>query len=100
VRLVTDQDPSDAEIRRVCGILESVSRNYPPDSDEANAIRDAALAYTVVHQHETLRKRYRSMRLALGGELTDEMKADLRRQGIEPDDLDDDAPSCGTSEAE
>jgi hypothetical protein len=59
------------------------------DSDEANAIRDAALAYTIVCQHEILKTKYRSLRLALGGELTDEMKAALRRLGIEPDDLED-----------
>jgi hypothetical protein len=82
-------------MRRVCAILETISKAYPADSDEANAIRDAALAYTVVHQHETLRKRYRSLRLALGGDLTDEMKADLRRHGIEPDDLEGDTPSPG-----
>jgi hypothetical protein len=40
------------------------------------------------------------LRLALGGDLTAEMKADLRRHGIEPDDLEDEAASQGTSEAE
>jgi hypothetical protein len=97
---MNDQDPSETEMRRVCTILETIAKAFPEDSNEANAIRDAALAYTVVYQHETLKKRYESLRLAFGGELTDEMRADLRRHGIEPDDLDDDAPSCGNSEAE
>jgi hypothetical protein len=69
-------------------------------SDEADAIRDATLAYIVVHQHDTLKTRYKSLRLALSGNLTDEMKADLRRHGIEPDDLEDDTDSQRTSEAE
>jgi hypothetical protein len=86
---MTTQDPSNAEMERVSAILESVSKAYPVDSDEANAIRDAALAYTIVCQHEILKTKYRSLRLALGGELTDEMKAALRRLGIEPDDLED-----------
>ena len=93
-------DPSESKIRRVCAILESISKAYPADSDEADAIRDAALAYIVVHQHDTLKKKYESLRLALGGHLTDKMKADLRRHGIEPDDLEDDAPSKGASEVE
>ena len=87
-------------MQRVCAILESISKAHPAGSDEANAIREAALAYTVVHQHEILKKKYQGLRLALGGELTDEMKAALRRYGIEPDDLEDEALQEGTSGAE
>jgi hypothetical protein len=94
---MTTQDPSEAEMERVCAILESISEAYPADSDEANAIRDAALAYTVVHQHNALKRAYQRLRLALGGDLTDEMKADLRRHGIEPDDLENDVPLDGTA---
>ena len=83
-------------MQRVCSILQVISKRYPADSDEANAIRDAALAYTVVRQHDALKKAYERLRLAFGGELTDEMKADLRRHGIEPDDLEDDASSHGS----
>jgi hypothetical protein len=92
---MTDQDPSDAEIRRVCAILESISKAYPADSDEANAIKDAALAFIVVRQLDALKRKYQDLRLAVGGDLTDEMKADLRRHGIEPEDLEDDAPVDG-----
>ena len=94
---MTDQDPSDAEIRRVWRILHSISKAYPADSGEAKAIKDAALAFIVVHQHENLKKRYQDFRLAVGGDLTAEMKADLRRHGIEPDDLEDDVPLDGTA---
>ena len=94
---MTDRDPSDAEIRRVCAILESISKAYTVDSDEAKAINDAALAYIVVHQHDILKKKYLDLRLAVGGDLTDEMKADLRRHGIGPNDLEDDVPLDGTA---
>ena len=90
---MTNHDPTDAEMRGVCEILESISKTYPADSDEANAIRDAALAYTVVCQHDILKKKYQGLRRALGGDLTEEMKTALRRCGIEPDDLEDDVPS-------
>jgi hypothetical protein len=83
-------DGTDEEIRRVCSILESIAKNYPADSDEAVAVRDAASAYIPVQQHQALTKRYRQLVLAAGGQLTDEMKHDLRRHGIEPDNFDDD----------
>ena len=94
---MTDQEPSDAEIRKVCAILESIYKAYPADSDEAKAVRDAALAYIVVQQYDNLRNKYRDLRLALGGDVTEEMKADLRRHGIEPDDLEDDVSLDGTA---
>ncbi len=96
---MTDHASSDAEIRTVCAILESISKSYPAGSAEADAIRDAALAYIVVHQHEILKRKYESLRLALGGAVTDETKAALRRVGVEPDDLEDDAASHGGSGA-
>ena len=77
----------DKEMRRVCSILESIGKNYAPDSDEATAIRDAALAYTVVQQRNALRKQYWRLRLAFGGQISEEMKANLRRHGIEPNDF-------------
>ena len=90
-----DGDSFDAEIRRVCGILESVAKRFAPNSDECLAIRDAALAYTVVHLHEITKKSYEKFRLAFDGQLTEEMKADLRRHGIDPDELDSDKSSLG-----
>jgi hypothetical protein len=50
-------DAVDHEIRRVCSILESIAERYAAESDEALAIRDAALAYSVVQQRDSLRKR-------------------------------------------
>ena len=78
-----------AEMERICGILERISRQYPSDSDESLAIRNAALAFTVVTQNALLRKAYDKLLLAFGGTLTEEMRDDLRRRGIDPDTLDD-----------
>jgi hypothetical protein len=36
-----------------------------------------------------MKKSYDKLKLSFGGQLTDEMKADLRRHGIEPVELDD-----------
>ena len=80
---------TDQDVRRVCVILESIAKNYPSDSDEALAIRDAAAAYIAVRQYEGLKNAYRRLVLASGGQLSEEMKAKLRRHGIEPEDFDD-----------
>ncbi|MEN6497669.1 MAG: hypothetical protein ABFD16_25500 [Thermoguttaceae bacterium] len=80
-------DAIDEEMRRVCSILEAIGKNYAPDSDEGIAIRDAALAYIVVQQRDALRKQYWRLRCACGGQISEELKADLRRHGIEPNDL-------------
>ena|ERR1700722_3916394 len=84
------------EIERVCSVLEKLARKCAPGSEEEKAIRDAALAYQVVWQHDILKSSYLRLRDSFGGELTEEMKADLRRHGIEPDELEDaevDGPS-------
>ena len=61
-----------AEMQRVCSVLQSVAEHFPPESAESLAIRDAALAYTVVHQHETMLKAYLKLRIAFDGQLTEE----------------------------
>jgi hypothetical protein len=86
----------DNEIERVCSVLENLARKCAPGSEEEKAIRDAALAYQVVWQHDILKRNYLRLRDSFEGPLTDEMKADLRRHGIEPDELEDaevDGPS-------
>lgn len=86
----------NGEIERVCSVLEKLARKCAPGSEEEKAVRDAALAYQVVWQHGLLKRNYLRLRDSFGGQLTDEMKADLRRHGIEPDELEDaevDGPS-------
>lgn len=82
----------DAEIAKVCATLESIAAEYLPDSEEALALRDAALAYIIVSQRRELKRSYDKLRAAFGGVLTKEMKADLRRQGIDPDEIDCEEP--------
>jgi len=85
-------DDYEAEIYRVCGILERIAEGFAPGSGEALAIRDAALAYTIVQQRKNLQKSHAKLLAAFGGQLTDEKKNDLRRQGIDPDELEDEEP--------
>ena len=80
----------DEAMRRLCAILESVAKNYPADSEEAHAIRDAAAAYTVVRQQRTLKKRYQELVYLFDGQLTPQLEALLRAQGIDPDEFTDD----------
>jgi len=84
-----EPESEDGETLKVCDVLESVANRFPPDSDERLAIRDAALAYSIARQDNRLKQAYRKLRLAFDGELTDAMKDDLRRHGIDPDGLDD-----------
>jgi hypothetical protein len=80
----------EKEIMRTCSILETVANNYSESSDEALAIRNAALAYQIVHQHRGLKQKYDQLCDAFGGELTEEIKTRLRQFGIEPNELDED----------
>lgn len=81
--------PLEADLHRMGAILESIAARFPPDSEEASAIRDAALAYSVVRMHRATRESYEKLRAAFDGELTEKMKADLRRHGINPESLGD-----------
>ncbi|WP_437222118.1 hypothetical protein SH661x_002639 [Planctomicrobium sp. SH661] len=81
----------EADFRRVCDILGSVASQFPPESEESKAIRDAALTYQTVQLNKRLKLSYDKLKSALnsGGDLTDEMKDKLRRYGIDPDELDE-----------
>ncbi len=84
-----NSDPSasqrDDEVRRTCAILEAVANRFEPASPEHQAIREAASAYTFVHQHWALQSAYQNWKLAGGGELTQDMAEVLRSMGIDPD---------------
>ncbi len=79
------QDPFEAETLRVTGILESIAANYPGDSEEVKALQTAAMAFTTVQLHESMRMQYQSFVADLGGQLNEQQKEDLRQHGIEPD---------------
>ena len=84
----SDANETDTEIRRVCSILERVAKRYPDDSPESTAIADAAQAFILVRQHESLARAYRKLKAAHNGELSDEMIAKLHSHGIDPAELD------------
>jgi hypothetical protein len=77
----------EENIRRVCSVLESVAEQYSPNSDEETAIRDAASAFIAVSLHDNLKWAYRKLLTASNGSLRPEVESDLRRHGIEPNDL-------------
>lgn len=87
-------DDSEAEIHRVCSILESIANQYAPSTAERRAIDDAAIAFVLVHRTQSLRAAYRKWKTAVDGELTPAMwngVADrLRSLGIDPDEFDAD----------
>jgi hypothetical protein len=73
---------TDTEIRRVCSLLESIAQQYPDGSPESVAIADVAEAFILVRQHQSLARAYQRLKVASNGELSDEMVAKLREQGI------------------
>ena len=80
---------TDVEIRRVCSLLERIAEQYPDGSPESVAIAEAAEAFILVRQHQSLARAHQRLKAVSNGELTDEMIAKLRQHGIEPSNLDD-----------
>ena len=80
-------DALDDEIRRVTSILERIAGCYQSDSDESLAIRDAALCYVLVQQHESLKKAYWKLRAVFDDAIPEELKAKLIAKGIRVSDL-------------
>ena len=76
----------DIEIRRVCGILETIAKTFREDSEESKAIAEAAEAYIFMQLHHGLRTAYSTYRAAGLKGLTDDQKERLRALGINPDD--------------
>ena len=87
-------EETDANIRRVCAILESIAGQYLPSTSEHQAIQDAATAFIVVHQQQALTSAYRKMKAAMAGELTPEIIDNLRSMGFDPEELEIDETSC------
>jgi len=76
---------STSEIQRLSAALESIARQYPENSDEYQAIQEAALAYLFLMGHESLNAAYQEYRSKTEKPLTKAQKAHLRSMGIEPD---------------
>jgi len=89
----TTPEEFEAEIFRTCSILESVADQYDPKSPEHLVVRDAAQALIRVLRRKSLRWAFQKLKSATGPELTPEMVENLRRMGIDPDELDADEDS-------
>ncbi len=79
----------EAEIHRVCSLLGTIAQQYPNDSAELLAIRDAASAFQQLQWHKGLLNSYRKLKSGLNGELDEELKNKLIEYGIDPDELDE-----------
>lgn len=81
-------DDFEADLHRIGDILESIAARFPPDSKEFLAIRDAALAYSIVRMDKVLWQRFQQLHIdreVTDGEI-DEVNAKLRSYGIDPDE--------------
>jgi hypothetical protein len=72
----------DAEIRRVCSILESVAKSFPRGSAQRKAIREAAEAYVFLQLHRNLKAAYDKFRRKCQTGLTVAQKQAIREMGI------------------
>jgi hypothetical protein len=85
----------EADLHRIGDILQSIAAGIPPDSKEALAIRDAALAYSILRMDKRLWQRFQELHFdrKITDEEMGELNAKLRSYGIDPDtpvDGDDD----------
>jgi transcriptional regulator of met regulon len=87
--MTSDPDNCDADIDRVCSTLERIAATFPDDSDEACAIADAASAFIIVRQRQSLATAWRQLRDARNGDVPPEILERMRAMGIDTDDLDD-----------
>jgi hypothetical protein len=83
-----DMADFEAELRMIGDILESIAAGFPPDSKEALAIRDAALAYSIIRMDKELWQRFQGLHFdrKITDEEIGELNAKLRSYGIDPDE--------------
>lgn len=73
---------SNEDVRRICKILEPISKGYPKDSEERWAIHKAAMAVNFV----VSRRLEQEFREFVYPTLTERQKEHLRSMGYEYDD--------------
>ena len=73
---------ADAEIRATCAVLESIAMQYPEGSPEHAALREAALAFSYLKLHETLKTSYAAFRQHLDKPAPEGLLAALKRMGV------------------
>ena len=91
--MTKNSDNSDADIDRVCSTLERIAASFPPESDEARAIADAASAFIVVRQRQSLAAAWRQLRDARDGDVPQDVLDRIREMGIDIDELDNTPPA-------
>lgn len=82
-----DLSDPDFELYRVCSVLESIAQAYTEDSSERQAIDMAANAYILVYKRRQLLASFAKFLHAYGGKVSESMKANLQRQGLDADVL-------------
>jgi hypothetical protein len=80
-----DSDNPDAYIHRICSTLERIAASFPPDSDEASAIADAAAAFIVVRQRQSLAAAWRQLRDAHDGDVPQDVLDRMRNMDMDMD---------------
>jgi hypothetical protein len=68
----------------VSKVLESIAKSFPQDSEQYQALKEAAWAFLYVNTHNDLKERFKEFCSLSNKELSEAQKQHLRRMGIEP----------------
>jgi hypothetical protein len=74
----------DIDFEQVSLTLESISKNYSPESIECKTLELAGLALFYVYS-EQVEQRFRRWRESMQGDLSEKQKEHLRSMGIDPE---------------
>ena len=75
---------TEDDIERVCSTLRTISKQYPGDSPEACALKDAAFAFVFLVQHKDLKIAFEKYQAASKQPLGPAELETLKSMGIEP----------------
>lgn len=75
---------TEADIEKICSILQTISKQYPDDSNEAHALKNAAQAFTFLVQHSTLKSAFEKYQDASKRPLNPAEIDHLKSMGIKP----------------
>ena len=74
----------ESELHRLCDLLRGVTKQFPSDSPQAEALTKASFGLTLAFIHG-LRPEIEDLMLGVGRPLTEAQKEHLRSLGIDPD---------------
>lgn len=75
---------TEADIEKVCSILQTISKQYASDSNEAHALKDAAQAFIFLVHHTTLKSAFEKYQDAFKRPLGPAEIEHLKSMGIKP----------------